>query len=561
MRHAPHLARPPPPPSQAQQQQQQGQGYPAQGGYRAPFPGAYGIYYGPAAFAAGGQTRQELLEAVRRQVEFYFSPENLEGTATGKPDLFLRSKMEAEGGWVPVMVIASFRRVQMLTPDPTVLLEALTASTTVETSPDGLSMRCANGAWAKYVKAAAADKAEPSGGSVPPPPPSSSSSVPLSTPAGAPRPSVGEDLDEADMFEMDGHEGKEDEEGAGAKGARDDNTISDADLSRLTVVTPSRRPHQGPPRPAAPAAPGSSGPKSAITPDMAQVINDGLAFYEREVVLADKDPRPAAAPGTPAPPLGSSPASAAKPPSGSKSMLSAALAGSPSAAAISHGSGTPPKSGAKPPTPSGRRPSSREGPSAPRPIGSLGKDSHFYPASLPKSSNLGQSITRSTMMGQSPPVGRGGAVGWFFGAKSPADSAHPALGASPSNRKSLLGAPCPALPRPALPRPALPCPALPRPALPCPALPCPALPRPALPRPALPCPALPCRCRPDPARLLPQAQARPQAAWSVRSTCPSSSTPLTACSRTTGSSRSSTKSGSSAASRSGPPRAPATRRR
>ena len=51
---------------------------------------------------------------MRRQIEYYFSVENL------CKDMFLRKKMD-DGGWIPTRVIASFNRVRMLTPDLAVI--------------------------------------------------------------------------------------------------------------------------------------------------------------------------------------------------------------------------------------------------------------------------------------------------------------------------------------------------------------------------------------------------------------------------------------------------------
>lgn len=59
----------------------------------------------------------ELLSALRTQLDFYFSKENL---AT---DAFLVSNMNADR-CVPIDVIIEFKRVQQLTQDRDVLLEA-----------------------------------------------------------------------------------------------------------------------------------------------------------------------------------------------------------------------------------------------------------------------------------------------------------------------------------------------------------------------------------------------------------------------------------------------------
>ena len=47
-------------------------------------------------------------QALRQQVEFYFSVDNL------ARDIFLRSHMDVEG-WVPLQVVADFKRVRSMT--------------------------------------------------------------------------------------------------------------------------------------------------------------------------------------------------------------------------------------------------------------------------------------------------------------------------------------------------------------------------------------------------------------------------------------------------------------
>ncbi|XP_039295422.1 la-related protein 1B [Nilaparvata lugens] len=64
---------------------------------------------------------QTLMDYVRKQIEYYFSEENL------MKDLFLRRKMDAEG-FLPVTLIASFYRVRNLTIDLNRVLEAISTS-------------------------------------------------------------------------------------------------------------------------------------------------------------------------------------------------------------------------------------------------------------------------------------------------------------------------------------------------------------------------------------------------------------------------------------------------
>lgn len=74
-----------------------------------------------------------LKEMLRTQIEYYFSEENLQR------DFFLRRKMD-EGGFLPISLIASFHRVQALTQDVSLVVEALANSTTVEIV-DGVKLR------------------------------------------------------------------------------------------------------------------------------------------------------------------------------------------------------------------------------------------------------------------------------------------------------------------------------------------------------------------------------------------------------------------------------------
>lgn len=93
------------------------------------------------------------------QVEYYFSVQNL------CRDMFLRSKM-ADGGWIPVAVIAGFNRVRMLTPDLAVIIASLDNSPIVELSPDGALMRAREN-WQNWVLPAS--ERDPSARAVVPP--------------------------------------------------------------------------------------------------------------------------------------------------------------------------------------------------------------------------------------------------------------------------------------------------------------------------------------------------------------------------------------------------------
>ncbi|XP_051533905.1 la-related protein 1-like isoform X5 [Myxocyprinus asiaticus] len=77
---------------------------------------------------------QELLkDYIKRQIEYYFSVDNLER------DFFLRRKMDQEG-FLPIALISSFHRVQALTTDINLILEALKDSNEVEITD--MKIRC-----------------------------------------------------------------------------------------------------------------------------------------------------------------------------------------------------------------------------------------------------------------------------------------------------------------------------------------------------------------------------------------------------------------------------------
>ncbi|XP_012255767.2 la-related protein 1 isoform X2 [Athalia rosae] len=66
-----------------------------------------------------------LKEYIKKQIEYYFSEENL------MKDFFLRRKMDAEG-FLPITLIASFHRVQALTTDVALVVEAIKESDKLE---------------------------------------------------------------------------------------------------------------------------------------------------------------------------------------------------------------------------------------------------------------------------------------------------------------------------------------------------------------------------------------------------------------------------------------------
>uniref|UniRef100_A0A4W3IHV3 La ribonucleoprotein 1B n=1 Tax=Callorhinchus milii TaxID=7868 RepID=A0A4W3IHV3_CALMI len=85
------------------------------------------MYYYDDGSGAQMYTVDETLlkEYIKRQIEYYFSTENLER------DFFLRRKMDDQG-FLPISLIASFHRVQALTTDVNLIFEALKGSTEVQ---------------------------------------------------------------------------------------------------------------------------------------------------------------------------------------------------------------------------------------------------------------------------------------------------------------------------------------------------------------------------------------------------------------------------------------------
>lgn len=102
---------------------------------------------------------ESLTEAVKAQVEYYFSAENL------CKDMYLRKRMDA-AGFVLLGEVAQFKRMQQINAPPAVIMQALKASSQLEVvlpwaakvSPDQLSdgaildskIRCAEG-WERWV--------------------------------------------------------------------------------------------------------------------------------------------------------------------------------------------------------------------------------------------------------------------------------------------------------------------------------------------------------------------------------------------------------------------------
>jgi la-related protein 1 len=278
----------------------------------------------------GAPGKEQILAAVRQQVEYYFSVENL------VKDVFLRSKMDAEG-WIPLPVIAGFNRIRMMTPEPATVLEAITGSLIVEIrevgGADGFRMRKMTD-WKAWVVPGDGDRAANAGGL-----PTIVSQQQLdvggldaarSEPkrderSGAPAKSAGKPPmapvtegdkdskdskdskdkhgersieDEFEMFEMDedfeGERGSKRNAVAPSSDAEEDygdDVITDEDIGRLMIVT--SRGGRG--RGGAQGGSGSGGPggqahggRPPRDESANAAINEGLRFYQRELRGGDR---------------------------------------------------------------------------------------------------------------------------------------------------------------------------------------------------------------------------------------------------------------------------------
>jgi len=93
-------------------------------------------------FPKAASENDELNQSILKQIEYYFSVENL------VRDLFLRGQMDAEG-WVPLNLIATFPRVKSLTSDLPTIVQSLKHSTILEVKSDQF-LRLKND-WATWL--------------------------------------------------------------------------------------------------------------------------------------------------------------------------------------------------------------------------------------------------------------------------------------------------------------------------------------------------------------------------------------------------------------------------
>ncbi|GER30453.1 ATP synthase subunit a chloroplastic [Striga asiatica] len=94
-----------------------------------------------------------LTNMIVKQIDYYFSDDNL------AKDNYLRSKMDDQG-WVPITLIASFHRVEQLTKNVQVILDALKHSTVVELLGEKIRRR---DTWQKWLHSSSRPNSETGG--------------------------------------------------------------------------------------------------------------------------------------------------------------------------------------------------------------------------------------------------------------------------------------------------------------------------------------------------------------------------------------------------------------
>ncbi|CAL9231086.1 unnamed protein product [Arabidopsis halleri] len=116
---------------------------PPPGAIRGPYPprfAPYPVNQGPPVLSP---EKLDLRDRVLKQVEYYFSDENLEN------DHYLISLMDEEG-WVPTKIIAGFKRVKAMTMDVDFIVYALGFSNSVEVQGDQIRKR---DKWSDWIPA------------------------------------------------------------------------------------------------------------------------------------------------------------------------------------------------------------------------------------------------------------------------------------------------------------------------------------------------------------------------------------------------------------------------
>jgi la-related protein 1 len=100
-------------------------------------------YYDPTRYARPNKP-ETLSETIVRQVEFYFSVNNL------CRDVYLRLRM-SQDGWVPLRIVCNFNKMKQLTTDKRLILDTLKASSTKLEVDDARQRLRIKGDWATWV--------------------------------------------------------------------------------------------------------------------------------------------------------------------------------------------------------------------------------------------------------------------------------------------------------------------------------------------------------------------------------------------------------------------------
>jgi len=99
---------------------------------------------GPPPPASNTTDRPQLKQNVQAQIEYYFGQENL------IKDLYLRSRLMDEEGWVPIALVAGFRRIQSMTNDLSIIQEAVAASQKLELNAPATHVRLKDN-WGEWI--------------------------------------------------------------------------------------------------------------------------------------------------------------------------------------------------------------------------------------------------------------------------------------------------------------------------------------------------------------------------------------------------------------------------
>lgn len=108
-------------------------------------PGPCGV---PGAVPVAPPASRETLKAqVLAQIEYYFSEDNL------IKDIYLRSKAMDEEGWVLIQLLAAFKRVQTMTADMSLIVDAVQSSQKLEFDAQNSRVRLLEG-WQRWTLSA-----------------------------------------------------------------------------------------------------------------------------------------------------------------------------------------------------------------------------------------------------------------------------------------------------------------------------------------------------------------------------------------------------------------------